>query len=101
MMILNRAHLIELFDRIRKVHVDDVIDGWRRKLSTEHTLCQTCPFEDMMGRRCCCMCLESSLADTSLRLHDDPEIEDRIPAVISSVKSHRSQSCAQCASVKT
>ena len=99
MTIIDRIHLTDLFNHIQKRGAESVLAYWRQMKSAEPSHCQACIFELMVGRRCCCMCLEASLNHTSLRLHLDDEDDERIRATISSVESHRSRGCGLCTSM--
>lgn len=67
--------------------------NWREMMEThEREPCLQCHYDAMIGRRCCCLCLESNLLhaqfvdDTTLpvkKAHDD-------------VKVHREQVCGGC-----
>jgi len=96
MMIIEATHLTNLFSRIHILKFDSVLTYWRQIKSETSDHCPACSFELMIGRRCCCMCLEASLSHTSLRLHLDQKYDALIQAAISSVKAHRSNGCTHC-----
>ena len=96
MMIIDRIHLVKLFDHIHDFSVESALSLWRQIMNDATPHCQDCTFERMMGRRCCCMCLESSLSNTSLRLHLNDHDDQHIRTTLISVKSHREQGCDLC-----
>jgi len=96
MTIIDRAFLSELFRRICENDTDALIATWRKKLDQELAQCKACPYDQMMGRRCCCMCLESSLGNTSLRLNLDDIEHEQLRAIGASIEAHRSAGCAIC-----
>ena len=98
-MIIERIYLAELLERIQTIDMESVIGHWLQiKGAKAPAPCQTCIFELMKGRRCCCLCLETSLTHTSLRLHLEGHLDGTLRTTIASIKAHRSEVCAQCAS---
>ena len=96
MITISRTFLKELIDLICNHDVDHAIASWRERMSREHTQCESCPYEHMLARRCCCMCLESSLGNTSLYLNLDERVGDQIRSATHLIKSHRTKGCLQC-----
>jgi len=100
MITISRVFLKDMINRICNLDVGHAITSWREKMTHEHTQCKSCPYEHMLARRCCCMCLEASLGNTSLHLSLDESTEDQIRMATHALKSYRSEGCPHCVPAK-
>lgn len=96
MITISRTFLKDVIDHICNLGVNHVVGVWREKMGREFTQCVNCPYEHMLARRCCCMCLEASLGNTSLYLNLDDQIEDQVRTAAHSIRSHRIKGCLHC-----
>ena len=96
MVIIDRTQLMALFERIQTNSLDSVLELWRQIRGKISPLCEDCAVERILGRRCCCMCLESALSETSLCVDLNDFDDVRVRTTISSLKSHRTLDCAMC-----
>lgn len=96
MINIDHTFLRDLFERVQGVGAAEIVATWRKKLGHELTKCETCPYEQMLGRPCCCMCLESNLANTSLSLHLTQQEDTQVNKLMSNVRMYRAKQCSHC-----
>jgi len=100
MKTIHHKLLDEVIALIDKQAIDQAVTLWREEVSRDVANCQACPYEHMTGRRCCCLCLESCLSNTSLCFNFDTTENERIRTAERAIKSYRFEKCLRCASVE-
>lgn len=71
---------------------------WRGIMEThDETPCSGCQYEHMIGRKCCCLCLESNLLHTWFSAPSG----ERVKAAHDTVKAHREAACGSCSSASS
>lgn len=101
MMIVKRALLSELAEKLQTKGLSQLVKFWKAKMNESEEHCQSCPYEQILERKCCCLCLESCLSNTLLRLSLSEDEGDMAYATISSLQVHRLVECRRCSLKRT
>lgn len=68
---------------------------WRGMMETRNkSPCSGCQYDHLIGRKCCCLCLESNLLHAWFIVSSG----ERVKTAHDTVKSHREMACDFCTS---